>query len=404
MKLLLITLVLLLAAIYVGSVAMDDPGFIIIGYHGQVLRTSFIFFALCIILAGVILYYAVRFLANLLTAPKKVSDWNADRKELKAQKSLSKGFVALAEGKWEVAERSLSHDAGTSDRLSYIHYLGAAEAAQNLGHIEKRDDYLQLAHSAAPQADVAVGITRAELQMQEGQSEMARFTLEELLSSHQNHPRILKLLSEIYVENREWSVLQPLMARIRKNRVLPSAGLDDLEKQIWTGLLEESTADISKMKQTWSTLPKKLKADFDLLFTYLDKLANSDSSSEAVPMIERALKNNWDDRLVNLYGIANGSNPAKQLEQAEKWLLDHPENHQLLSILGKIANKNELWGKAKHYLETAIDFGAGPEIYRQLAETLEKMGETEEASNCCKKGLYLATEQSQEIAIVKENI
>ncbi|MFK8067739.1 MAG: heme biosynthesis HemY N-terminal domain-containing protein [Gammaproteobacteria bacterium] len=402
MKLLLITLVLLLAAIYVGSVAMDDPGFIIIGYHGQVIRTSFIFFALFIILAGVILYFAVRFLSNLLSTPKKVSDWNNDRKELKAQKSLSKGFVALAEGNWQTAEKSLSHDAGTSDQLSYIHYLGAAEAAQNLGDIEKRDDYLQLAHSSAPQADVAVGITRAELQMQEGQSEMARFTLEELLSAHQNHPRILKLLSEIYVENREWNVLQPLMARIRKNHVLPSKGLDNLEKQIWTGLLEESTGDVSTMKQTWSTLPKKLKTDPDLLFTYLDKLVVSDLSSDAVPIIEKALKNNWDDRLVNLYGNAKGSNPAKQLEKAEKWLPDHSENHQLLSTLGKLSNKNDLWGKAKHYLETAIDFGAGPEVYRQLAETLEKMGETEEASNCCKKGLYLATEQSQEMALVKQ--
>ena len=60
MRLLFITLALLLAAIYVGSIALDDPGFILIGYHGQVLRTSFVFFALCIMLAGVLLYYAVR--------------------------------------------------------------------------------------------------------------------------------------------------------------------------------------------------------------------------------------------------------------------------------------------------------------------------------------------------------
>ncbi len=402
MKLLFLTLGLLLAAIYVGSIALDDPGFILIGYHGQVLRTSFVFFALCIILAGILLYYAVRLLANLWATPKKMGDWNADRKEKKAQKSLSKGFAALAEGNWETAERSLSHDAAISDRLSYIHYLGAAQAAQSMGKVEKRDNYLQLAHSSAPEADVAVGITRAELQMKEGQNEMARITLEELLNGNRNHPRILKLLSEIYTTNGDWNPLQPLLKRLRKNRALPSEELDSLESKTWTGMLNGSAADITAMKETWATVPKKLKEEPDLLYSFLEKLAHSADNSEAIPLLEKALRNNWDDRLVILYGIANGANPAKQLEHAEKWLPAHKDDHHLLSVLGTLCNKNELWGKAKHYLETAIEFGAGPEVYRQLSETLENMGEVEEASECCKKGLYLATDQSQSIMVVKE--
>ena len=270
-----------------------------------------------------------------------------------------------------------------------------------MGNVEKRDDYLQLAHTSAPQADVAVGVTKAELQMKEGQNELARITLEELLSGNRNHPRILKLLSEIHVANNDWASLQPLIKRLRKNKALTTEELGSLEFKTWTGVLNGSAGDSTILKETWSTVPKKLKEDPDLLFTYLEKLANSPDSAEAVPLIERALSKNWDDRLVTLYGMANGANPAKQLEHAEKWLPAHEDNHRLLSILGKLCNKNELWGKAKHYLETAIEFGAGPEVYRQLAETLENMGESEEASNCCKKGLYLATDQSQEIVVAK---
>jgi len=401
MKLLFITLALLLAAIYVGSIALDDPGFILIGYHGQVLRTSFVFFALCIILAGILLYYAVRFLANLWSAPKKVGEWNSDRKEKKAQKSLSKGFAALAEGDWEAAERSFSHDADISDRLSYIHYLGAAQAAQSMGKVDKRDDYLQLAYSSAPKADVAVGITRAELQMQEGQNELARITLEELLAAYPNHPRVLKLLSELHLTNEDWDSIKPLHKRIRKNKVMLADELESLEKQTWAGLLKGSSADITAMKEIWTTIPKKLKEDPDLLFTYLDRLTHSPDNAEAIPLIEKALNKNWDDRLVELYGTANGANPAKQLEKAEKWLPAHEDDHKLLSVLGTLCFKNELWGKAKHYLETAIEFGAGPEVYRQLADTLEKMGESEQASECCKKGLYLATDRSKAMTVAK---
>ncbi len=401
MKLLFTTLILLLAAIYVGSIAMDDPGYIIIGYHGQVLRTSFIFFALVTILAGILLYYTVRILANIWSTPKKVGGWNADRKEKKAQKSLSKGYAALTEGNWEAAERSLSHDAKISDRLSYIHYLGAAQAAQSMGKVEKRDNYLQLAHSSAPQADVAVGITRAELQMQEGQTEMARITLEELLANNQNHPRVLSLLSDLHLANEDWESIQPLIKRLKKNRALPLENIEALESKTWLGLLSSSDADITDIKQIWSTVPKKLKEDPELLFTYLEKLAHSSESAATIPLIEKSLNKSWDDRLISLYGLASGNDSVKQLERAEKWLPAREEDHKLLTVLGILCNKNELWGKAKHYLETAVEFGAGPEVYRQLAETLENMGKSEEASACCKKGLFLATDPSQAIAVIK---
>lgn len=401
MKLLIVTLLLLLAAIYIGNVALDDPGFIIIGYHGQVLRTSFVFFALCIILAGILLYYAVRFLANLWAAPRKVSGWSADRKEKKAQQSLSRGFAALAEGNWESAERSLSHDASISPRLAYIHYLGAAQAAQSQGKIEQRDDYLQQAHSSAPQADLAVGITRAELQMQEGQYELARLTLEELQISHQNHPRILKLLSEIYVNNADWESLQGILKRLKRSKAINTEDAVMLEKQAWTGLLETSLASIADLRETWNRIPRNLKDDPELLHLYLKQLTRSPESAEAVPLLEKALNKQWDDRLVALYGLARAANPAKQLNQAEKWLSSHPEDHVLLTTLGRLCKNNELWGKAKHYLETAIEYGAGHDVYRLLAETLEQMGETQAASECCKKGLYLATDKSREIVSVK---
>ncbi len=400
MKLLFITLALLLAAIYVGNVAMDDPGFVIIGYHGQVIRTSFIFFALVTILAGILLYYTVRFVAHLWATPRKVSEWNADRKEKKAQKSLSKGLAALAEGKWEEAERSLANDAQISNRLSHVHYLGAAKAAHKLGKVDVRDEYLQLASSSEAGSDIAVGLTRAELLLEHGQDNIARITLEELLEEHPNQPRVLKLLSKTYQKNKAWKLLQPLLKRLKKNKVLSEEEFDVLEKQTWEGLLKEASSDIATLKETWQTMPKKLKADPDFLFLYLEKLVHSSESNEALPLIEKALNKQWDDRLVALYGIAKGANPAKQLERGEKWLPEHQDDHTLLSVLGALCYRNELWGKAKHYLETAIEYGAGLEVYRQLADTLEKMGDPEAAAEVRKKGLEMATQRSQELVAV----
>jgi HemY protein len=401
MRLLLIILALLLAAIYVGSISLNDSGYIIIGYQGQVLRTSFIFFALVIILAGILLYFLVRVLANLFATPEKVSDWNHHRLEKKAQKSLSKGFAALAEGNWATAERSLSHDATISKRLSYVHYLGAAQAAQSQGKIVERDDYLLQAEKSAPGNDTAVGITRAELQIKHGQTDQARETLEGLLSAHPNHHRVLKLLAELHQSKGEWRSLQTLLKRLNKTGAVNNQELQQLEKDTWIGLLDEYSNNTAVLKDTWSRMPKKLQKEPDLLYRFLTKLSHSDSSSDALPLLEKSLNSQWDDRLIELYGECQGANPAKQLEQAERWLPANPESHHLLSVLGGLSFRNELWGKAKNYLQTAIEFGAGPKIYNLLAETLEQMGETEAAGDYRKKGLELATNGSRALVKIK---
>lgn len=397
MKLLIVTLLLLLAAIYVGNVALDDPGFIIIGYQGQVLRTSFIFFALFVILAGVLLYFAVRLLANMWATPRKVSSWNVDRKVKKSQKSLSQGYAALAEGKWESAEKSLSHDAEISPSLAYMHYLGAAQAAQSQGKIDKRDDYLQLAHSSAPKADLAVGITRAELQIKEGQIQLARLTLEELLSAHPNNPRINELLADIYADSADWDALQGSLKRLKKSKAVSAEKLHAFETKTWHGKLEAVSTDPDSLKATWSQLPRHLRDDADLNYLYITQLVHSPEQTNAVSLIEKQLNKEWDNRFVELYAQAPSANPAKQLNQAESWLPLHKEDHTLLTTLGVLAQQNELWGKAKHYFETAIQYGADHHVYRLLSDTLEKMGETAAAAECCKKGLHKATEPSQAI-------
>lgn len=395
MKLLLITLALLLAAIYVGSIALNDPGFIIIGYQGQVIRTSFIFFALAIILAGVLLYFLVRFIANLFATPAKVVDWNSNRLEKKAQKSLSKGFAALTEGNWVSAEQALSHDASISKRLSYMHYLGAAEAAQNQDKIIQRDEYLRLAAESAPENDTAVGITRAQLQIEQGQLEEARVTLEELLSKHSSHPRVLKLLARLHQSTESWRSLQTLLKSLKRTAAMKQDELQALERQTWKGLLNESANNAAVLKDIWTRMPKKQQQDPEILYLFLENLSHSSMSADALPILENTLNKKWDNNLVKLYGLAKGANPAKQLEQAERWLPANKENHFLLAVLGNLCFQNELWGKAKNYLSTAIEFGAGAEVYKQLADTMEKMGEDEEAAKYRKQGLLLATTKSQ---------
>ncbi|MEJ2464607.1 MAG: hypothetical protein P8045_02755, partial [Candidatus Thiodiazotropha sp.] len=89
------------------------------------------------------------------------------------------------------------------------------------------------------------------------------------------------------------------------------------------------------------------------------------------------------------------NDPTHQLTVAEGWLKQHPEDAGLLLTLARLALKNKLWGKARSYLEASIAIAPTPECYQQLGLLLERLGETDKASQCFRAGLSLASAEPE---------
>jgi HemY protein len=107
-------------------------------------------------------------------------------------------------------------------------------------------------------------------------------------------------------------------------------------------------------------------------------------------LIRDALKRTWDDDLARYYGLAISSDVAKQLATAETWLKSQSHNPSLLLSLGRLSILNQLWGKARSYLESSLDLAPSAETYRELGRLLDLRGEEVLANECYRKGL-LAT-------------
>ncbi len=77
-------------------------------------------------------------------------------------------------------------------------YLVAAKAAQELGALDRRDGYLHQALRVAPDAKVAILLTQAELQYEQGQYEYCLVTLHELQKLAPHNRQLLKLSASVY--------------------------------------------------------------------------------------------------------------------------------------------------------------------------------------------------------------
>ena len=76
---------------------------------------------------------------------------------------------------------------------------------------------------------------------------------------------------------------------------------------------------------------------------------------------------------------------------AEKWLGDEHETPTLFITLGRLAIANQMWAKARDYLQRGINQGAGPEAYQLIARVYDELGEAEQANASYKLGLERAT-------------
>ena len=369
----------------------EDAGYVMIGYGRWQVETTLAMLLFLLLLAFATLYLLIRFLVNTYSMPRRLAEWRRERRRRLARRYLNRGLIALAEGKWAQAEKLLIRHAGDSEN-PLINYLAAARAAQQQGALDRRDHYLKLAHEAVPDADIAVGLSQAELQIAGHQMEQALATLNHLREIAPRHEYVLRMLLRLHERLGDWEQLLALLPEARRRHVLPVEQANRLETEAYLGLIERSgeQGDLEGLRTLWKRVPRHLQHDPDLALAYARRLDTLGEHTEAEGVLRKAIRQHWDERLVDAYGRIRTDHPETQLQQAEAWLEGHENNPVLLLALARLAMQSRLWGKARGYLEASLGMHPTVEGYQMLASLLEQMGESEAAIESLRKGMALA--------------
>jgi len=394
---LLLALLLLVGTVWLGKFALhDDTNYVVIGIGSWYLKSSLTVFVVLLAIVAVPLYLLVRVIIVLWQSPRSMRTWRRVRRHNDAQQALSEGLMALTEGRWRDAEGQLVHSAkqGANPQLSYI---AAARAAQSLGANQRRDDYLRMANDVKPNLSVAVGITQAQIQLNESQREQALATLLQLHSESPRHAQVLALLSQLYVDLEDWHRLLDLIPTLRMQKVVTKRQGDELEVKAHLGNFVESALNEHSgvaLGKAWEAMPKSMHDNADLLGAYVELGLVLGETDNFERLLYVSINRRWDDRLVYLYGRVNGTDPKRQLNDAERWLDGRESNAWLLLSLGRLCIRNRLWGKARSYIDESISLEPHSDSYQTLTELLDEIGETEEAARQARTALALSSSRS----------
>ena len=392
MRLLALIIISLLLAVGIGNYVEHDAGQMIVTISGWTIQTSFSFFLISIIVLFLLLYFLLRLLSRFWNMPGQLGSWKKGRHQRLSEKYLSHGLMALVEGNWNKAEVFLTKGAPHSES-PLVNYLAAARAAQQLGEVERRDAYLMQAYKDDPDAEVAIGLVQAELQIKQQQTEQALATLTHLHDQKPKQDQVKKMLLHTYAELKDWDAMLELLPKIQRAGILPREQIQARQLEAYGGLLRQTGLEVNKEKLNcvWLNIPKKLRSEFHLIEVYTEEKLKLADASDCEPLIHKALKKQWDIALLGLYGLVEGKDLVRQLKFSESFLPTHARESVLLLTLGRLSVKNKLWGKARTYLEESIEINPLPEAYRTLASVLDELGEHEAATVQYQMGLELAT-------------
>lgn len=383
MKFGIVVVVVLFISAFGAHFLLADPGYVVINFRGYVIEMS------VPVLAGlaVALVLVVWLIRKLIVAPRRLGEAAGRYRSARSGKKLTKGMIAVAEGNFSRGEKMLGRAASTSDSPLF-NYLQAARAAHLQGQDNRRDEWLRLAYKETPEAANAILLTQAEFQLDRGQSEQALATLRRLEEDSRNHAHALALMGRLYFKLEDWASLAELLPRLRKNTQLEPETLDRWTIRVHQQALD-SAADVEVLDQAWKGVARKLRSDLTLLIAYYEGLVRLGLHDRAEKELAAALRTDWRGPLVRLFGLVEATDTTKQLKRAEGWLKNHGEDPDLLLAAARLCLRNELWGKARSYLETVITMRPTPEAYREYGNLLTQMGETDAAADAYKDGLFM---------------
>lgn len=371
-----------------------DPGYVIVGYGQWAAESSLFVAGVGLFIAFCVLYATIRLVIQTLRLPTIIRRRSGEKRSRRSQEALITGLIETAEGNWEKAERSLIRHAADSG-VPLINYLTAARAAHSRGAIEQRDEYLKLAHENTPEAELAVGLIRAELQMSNQQFEEALESLTELDQLAPSHAAVLRMRHQIYAQMEDWDAVRHLIPSLHSGKVMMEAEIRLLETETYSGLLRKASErqDAAEMEDLWQSIPQHVRATPTVQALYFAAMIEAGAGESIEGNLAAALTKDWNETLLVLYGAIRMTNPSQQLTRAETWLGKHGESAVLLRILGKLARRAEQWEKARGYLKKSLALEESVEAYRLMGDVLLALNDPAGASDYYRRGLFYASNE-----------
>jgi len=329
----------------------------------------------------------------LLLAPRRINQRNDIKRVLESQQDLKDGMVSLVEGHFPEAEKLMTQRVGYSE-TPLLNYLGAARAAHMRQAYADRDEYLKIASGYGVEAEIAVAVSQASMQFESEHVEQARATLIHLRELSPSHPFPNQLLAKVYFQQEDWKHIAQLVPELIKqdSGEITDANLKQYQlymKCAVVGLFETSSGkqDLAILGDIWHSLPSDIQQKTYAVEAYCNALNNAEGGDIAVPVLEQAMGEKPERKLLSCYGRIQHRWPKVALDRALSFQSSMPNDPALMLCLARLYKQVGDHETSANYYEQALMLVPNQRVYHEFGELLRQMGDELNASRCYRQGL-----------------
>jgi len=372
--------------------ARYSTGFVLVVLPTHRIELSITLAVILLLLAFLALYLLTRMLTAALGMPLRAREYRAEQERTRARRLFEDGLRAFLEGRHGRAQRG-AREAAQSDEWPGLSLALAARSAHELRDYPARDAFLEQLEARAPQDVYLREITRAELLLDERRY---RDALDALARLPEPHTGALKLELKAQQLAGNWDRVLAIVPQLEKRKVMDAGLTQQLRRHALSENIRRKALDLGSLREYLERLGPQERKDPRIAAAAAQCLIELGDVAEAHRLIEGSLEQSWDPALLRWYIAGLPKDARRHLERAEEWLVQHPGDAQLLLALGELCMHQELWGKARSYLEASLAVEPNHSACVRLGQLYERTGSSEEAGRVYRRGLELALAQLKE--------
>lgn len=338
-------------------------------------------------------WFVLSLIKQALAMPARVREFRAQRAREKSDATLIDALQGFLAGRYGTAEKR-ALEARELGAHRAVATLIAARAAHELRAYDRRDEILKGWQSGAGYDELARVISTAGMMLDERRVEDALALIDTL---GEKNSAALRLELRAYQQGRRWDDVVATIEQLERRRVYDATQSRELKRGARAEQIKRKALEAGALDEFWRRLPDDERKDPRIALIAAQCFMSLGGAAQARKIVEDALGMEWDAELVHLYGDIGGTDPLPQIENAEKWLRQHPGDGALLLALGKLCVAARLWGKAQSYLEASIAVEPSWSAHLAAGELQENLGNADAARRHFRESLELALVQLRAI-------
>ncbi|MFJ1253111.1 heme biosynthesis protein HemY [Cupriavidus sp. CuC1] len=348
-----------------------------------------------LLLAFFVVWTILSTMRHLSEMPARAAAYRERSRMSRAQAALRESIENLFAGRFARAERTAREAQAWPEQAQTAALIGA-RAAHRMQETERRDAWM--AQVTDPEREQARLVSMAELLVDARDAEGALETIAQLQAQGARQIHVQRIALRAHQHLKNWTEVLRLARSLEKRNALHPVLALRLKQLACEALLEERRNDIDALHDFWRSLSTDERRAARIAEPAARYFAALGRQEEARKIVEEALKVNWDSRLVLRYAeCAEPGRALPQIQQAEKWLTQHPVDADLYFALGVLCLGEKLWGKAQSSFERALRY-ADVDSQRRLrvrahlalAKMFEETERPEEAQRHYRESAILA--------------